>query len=623
MHLAPRPRGLALATVLPAVVAAVTIGLLVLLGAGGGPVDLPGGLPDAGSATGWALRSAGLWVDLSAALTTGALLVATLLPEPAYVGRARARALSLGRSSAIVWALGTAALVVLEAADTAGVPAHRLTAHLLWTASSNQQGAGLALTLLGACGLVLAAAPQASPRTARLLLVLAVAALVPLAAAGHSASTDDPDLTVSALVVHVVAASLWAGGLAALVVVIRGHRSAAAVVLPRFSVVALGAFTALLGSGIIAALALLDASTTAWTSPYAAVLAVKAALLVGLGFLGHQQRRRALRQVADGRDGAFRRLAATELLLMGAAFGAASALSRTPIPEPGVSAGDHAASVLTPLVPVSLARLVLDWRVDAIVVLVLSVALAAYLHGVRRLVRAGTRWPVTRTVAWTAGLLLALVDLCSGLARYAPALLSAQVTQLLVALLVVPALLALGAPLSLLARHGRAPVRGAGLWAHPLTGSGLVVGLLLLTYRTPLIELSLRSVWVHGLVLALALVCGSILLWPLLGADPAPGEHSAGEHALGLAVVAMCLLVLAVQLRLGDQLLAGSWFIAHAPEGADPVADQRLAGALVAVFAATSLLPMLRLTHRGGDQSRGGQIRTTTRPSRSQAGTAP
>ncbi|WP_309647116.1 cytochrome c oxidase assembly protein [Nocardioides sp.] len=613
MHLAPRPRDRALATVLPAAVAAVTVGLLVLLGAGGGPVDLPGGLPDAGSATGWALRGAGLWVDLGAALTTGALLVATLLPERSYAGRARARALSLGRRTAIAWALGASVLVVLEAADTAGVPAHRLTPHLLWTASSNQQGAGLALTLLGAGGLALATRSSASPRSARLLLAIGLAALVPLAAAGHAASTDDPDLTVAALVVHVAAASLWVGGLAALLVVLRGHRSAAAAVLPRFSVVALGAFAALAGSGVIAALAVLDASVTAWTSPYAAVLALKAALLVGLGFLGHQQRRRALRQVADGRDGAFRRLAATELLLMGAAFGSASALSRTPVPQPDTATSDHTAAV-APLAPVSLARLVLDWRVDAIVVLALSVALAAYLHGVRRLARAGTTWPVTRTVAWTAGLLVALVDLCSGLGRYAPALLSAQVTQLLVALLVVPALLAIGAPLTLLAHHGRLPARRSSLWAHPLTGSTVVVALLLLTYRTPLIELSLRSVWTHELLLALAIVCGSILLWPMRGT---------GERALGLAVVTTCLLVLAVQLRLGDQLLAGSWFIAHGPEGADPVADQRLAGALVGVVAALSLLPMLRLAHRGGDQSPGGQIRTTTRPSRSPAGTAP
>ena len=88
---------------------------------------------------------------------------------------------------------------------------------------------------------------------------------------------------VSALVVHVVAVSLWTGGLLGLVLHVRSE----AVLLPgavaRFSPLALGAYLALAGSGLIAVAERLGTSGGAWTSGYGALVAAKVTALAGAG----------------------------------------------------------------------------------------------------------------------------------------------------------------------------------------------------------------------------------------------------------------------------------------------------------------------------------------------------
>ncbi len=71
---------------------------------------------------------------------------------------------------------------------------------------------------------------------------------------------------VSALVVHVVAVSLWTGGLLGLVLHVRAEPTLLPGAVARFSPLALGAYLALAGSGLIAVAERLGASGAAWTS---------------------------------------------------------------------------------------------------------------------------------------------------------------------------------------------------------------------------------------------------------------------------------------------------------------------------------------------------------------------
>jgi putative copper resistance protein D len=239
-----------------------------------------------------------------------------------------------------------------------------------------------------------------------------------------------------------------------------------------------------------------------------------------------------------------------------------------------------------------------------------GLALATYVVGVRRLSSHGQHWSWWRSAAFGGGAAVVVLALCGGLATYAPAMVSAQVGQFLLMLVVAPALLALGAPLSLWVQACRLqadaddtdPVprvlrgRAAKVLAGPTTGLVLVPALVFLVYRTPFIEASLRGFWLHLLVNVVALVLGSVLLWPVLGADPVPRVRGTVERILPLLAVAASLALLAAQLRYGDRLLAGRWFLELSWRWIDPVADQRRAGDLAA--GAVVLLPLLALAVR-------------------------
>jgi putative membrane protein len=184
-----------------------------------------------------------------------------------------------------------------------------------------------------------------------------------------------------------------------------------------------------------------------------------------------------------------------------------------------------------------------------------------------------------------------------------------------VTLLLVPLLLLVGDPTGLAvevgtARGTDAPARllRSGLAraaAGAVPGAVAVCVLLLAVYRTPLIEMSQRSSWLHLAVLTLALVSGLLLLWPVLGTEVTPRRGGAAEWQWSMVAVAGCLAILAAQLRYGDRLLAAEWFLELRWGWIDPVADQRLAGALVAVatvavLVVAVLLGVRRRTHRGG-----------------------
>jgi cytochrome c oxidase assembly factor CtaG len=299
-------------------------------------------------------------------------------------------------------------------------------------------------------------------------------------------------------------------------------------------------------------------------------------------------------------------------------------MSRTPTPgsvpaAPLASHGPGHPTLPATVEPVSLVRLLTEWRLNLIVVAVLGVAAAAYLAGVRRLCGRATAgaaagdggvtgpgtaaWPAHHTAAFLAGLTVALVALCGGVGTYAPALMSVQLVQFLLVLLVVPALLLGGAPLTLLLRvraldgeRAVPPVlrsRVLRTLTDPLTVMLLVGALVFALYRSPLLELALRSTGFFLLVNTAALAVGLLLLWPALGADPLPQPRGAVERIAPLLATTATLSILAAQLRYGDQVLAGHWFGELDWPWADEAADQRL-GALV-VAAGVVLLLVLTL----------------------------
>lgn len=586
-------RSVASASLLGAAAAAVALlscAAALLVAGGAPPRGLPAGLADPGPTVGWGLRLVRPLALLAAVLTVGSLLVAAGTgPEDRQL---RDRCLRLTRRTAAVWSVTGVIGFVLSVCDSLGVPvtAVRLAQLQPWGAET-AASAHLVLAL-GAAAVAVGTLLLRSPAGARVLLAVALGASLVVAATGHATGTVDGGASMSGLLVHVVAAMVWAGGLAGLLLHLRADRAALAVAVPRFSVLALGAYLALATSGLIALGGALPFSgpgwAAAWASGYAGVVAAKVALLVLLGAVGLRHRRRTVPRVVAGEPRAFVRLAAAELLLMAAAAGLAAALARTPVPPPttSVHGGQGAVEELTVL------TLATSWRPNAVVLVVVAVAVAAYVTAARTSYDAsGRAWPRPRTACFVAGAVVAVLTLCSGVATFAPVLLSVHVAQLLLVLLVVPPLLLLGRPVQLAgaARGLSLPPSVRDLLSAPATGAVATFVLLTAVYRTPLVELTLRSPWWHLLVLALSAVCGVVLLGPVLVAHER-GVDRPGERAAWLATVAVALGVLALQLGTGDRLLAAAWFSELRLGWSEPESDQRLAGGVLALAAVTVAL---------------------------------
>lgn len=563
---------------------AVAACLALLLTVGGSPVT---DFADPGPLVGWGQRLARVLGLVAAVLTVGGALVAAVLVRDRDTAAIRS---SLGsvRSAATAWAAAGAVGYVLSVCETEGVTLTGLAPGRLlpWTTTAptaaHLVSAGLAATVAG-----LAPAAQ-TPARRRVVLAVALAAALPVPLTGHVAGVEDGEVATAGLAVHVVAALLWTGGLTGLVLHLRRDRDVLGHALPRFSALALGAWVAVAGSGLLAASAALPVTgdwRAAWSSDYAAIVVAKASVLAVLGGVGLWHRRVTLPAVRRGRPGAFARLAAVEVVIMSAGLGLAAALSRTAVPVPPLAKGGHGGSGVEDL---SWTTLVTTWRPNAVVLVVAGGALVAYLVARHRVVAAGRAWPTRRTLPFVLGVGLAVLVLCSGVAVYSSLLLSAHLGSLLVMLVVVPALLLAGRPLDLSRAVGRdLPAGLTRRLTTPTVGGVAACLLLLAVHWTPLIELSLRSPWWNLVVMTAALGCGSVLLGPTR--DGASGRTSGGERSAWLVLVGTCLGLIALRLRADDRLLAADWFLELRLGWVEPADDQRVAG-LVALAGALTLL---------------------------------
>ena len=175
------------------------------------------------------------------------------------------------------------------------------------------------------------------------LSVLAASAVgLALAAAsmGHARTESHPGLGVPSVAVHLLAVSMWVGGLAALVVL--GASAWSAVpredrnglvrqVVPRFSRLALGAVAVLVATGTLNAVLDLAALSDLWRTPYGRVLSAKIVLLaVALAFgawhLWVAPRRLDSADPAGAASRSFRRSSTAELMVLATVVAFASAL---------------------------------------------------------------------------------------------------------------------------------------------------------------------------------------------------------------------------------------------------------------------------------------------------------
>jgi copper transport protein len=231
----------------------------------------------------------------------------------------------------------TAASVILYAAAIAGSGVGQTTnssalSAVLGTRFGHVRLAQLILAEIIAIAAVWAPSPGGARWLKRGIGALAVGLAVTPGLSGHAGSKGA--LAVIADTGHVLAASVWVGGL---VVVMLGLRLAAErrtelsrAVFPAFSTMALGGVAVLLVSGTIGGLIEVNAVSDLWGSTYGRLLLAKiaiAATLIGFGVANRRSVRALVDPAsADGMLSRLRRSIVVEFALMALAVGVTSVI---------------------------------------------------------------------------------------------------------------------------------------------------------------------------------------------------------------------------------------------------------------------------------------------------------
>ncbi|MGZ0151320.1 copper resistance D family protein [Kribbella sp. WER1] len=314
----------------------IVVMVLALLAAGGAPQRAAAGLLGAGLGVSWAVPVLRILAD-AAAVATGGAVIAVVLFLPATDGKLGEKALRACQDAALaagIWAVASIGGLITTATVILGIPLSHLAEHAEPAGRLSQVRALAAAVVLTAVLAVVLSGTK-TLRGARVAAVLTVAALIGPLLTGHGA-IDGTNLwsvlaTVS-LVVHVVAATAWVGGLGAVLLYTRSRQS-----VELFSSLALVCAVTMGITGLVTAEIHLDGRQGGWglitqwvTSGYGVLVLGKALAFTALVFIGWQHRRSSLPRLASGDQAAFRQLAILELAVMAGTIGLAVALSRTP-----------------------------------------------------------------------------------------------------------------------------------------------------------------------------------------------------------------------------------------------------------------------------------------------------
>jgi putative copper resistance protein D len=440
-----------------------------------------------------------------------------------------------------------------------------------------------------------------------LLLAGSLVTLVPLGLTGHSSAGGSHDLATNSLLIHLVAASVWAGGLLALLAHALRSGEHTGLAARRFSAIALWCWFAMALSGLVNALVRVLPSDLL-TTGYGRLVVAKFVALCVLGLVGWRQRRArvAALQADTSHPKALKarsvliRLALIEAAVFGLTFGIAVGLGRTPPPPP---------PVLRPSIPEAeigydfagpptLARILFDWRFDLIFGTSAIVLAGLYVAAVVRLRRRGDRWPPGRMLAWLLGCLALLFVTSSGVGRYMPAMFSMHMVAHMGLSMLVPILLVLGAPVSLALRAlpaaGRDDPPGMREWilaalhsplsrllTNPVVATVLFVAGFYGLYFSNLFDTTVSSHAGHLAMNLHFLISGYLFYWVVIGVDPTP-RPIPPLAKVGVVFASLPLHAFFGVLLMGMPNVLGESFYRslHLSWHTDLLGDQRLGGGI-------------------------------------------
>jgi cytochrome c oxidase assembly factor CtaG len=184
------------------------------------------------------------------------------------------------------------------------------------------------------------------------------------------------------------------------------------------------------------------------------------------------------------------------------------------------------------LPPFGLSEALGRWQWAPVVTVIVVAAAALYLWGTFRVARRhpARPWPRWRTGIFLGGLLVIVLATESGVGSYDDVLFWDHMIQHLLLIMVAPALLIAGRPMTLLLHASRNPLH---TWAKRVLRSRVVAALtwppfgiaayaatIVGTHLTSFMGLVLTNAAVHDAELALFVVVGYLYLLPLVGSEP-------------------------------------------------------------------------------------------------------
>lgn len=254
------------------------------------------------------------------------------------------------------------------------------------------------------------------------------------------------------------------------------------------------------------------------------------------------------------------------------------------------------------------AELLLPGRPNLLFVVAAVVAIALYWWGFLRLRRRGDQWPVHRVVLWTLAWVIVLVVTLSRVWMYSSAMFSWHMAVHMTFNMLIPVLIVLSGPLTLLLRAGRASgpgepygIRDAAnsflhwgpvqLITHPLVVWVLFIGSFYALYFSGLFESAMKYHWAHQLMTLHFLIIGCLFYGLAVGVDtpPRPIPHVA---KLGFVFAAMPFhAFFAVAVLSGGAIIGQNYYDSlDLTWHTDLAADQQVGGQIA---WATGELPLL------------------------------
>ena len=177
----------------------------------------------------------------------------------------------------------------------------------------------------------------------------------------------------------------------------------------------------------------------------------------------------------------------------------------------------------------------LDWQFGPFPLLILAACIAAgvwYLRADWALATRGRKWRAQRTASFFAGLITVDLALQSPVATLTGSYFEAHVIQHLLLMIIAPALMSMGAPMTLILQTSSRRTKttwlrifhskGFAVLSHPLVVWVLYYGVMLAFFLTPLIGFAMNHMWLMDLINLGFLFGATLFWWPMIGLDPIP-----------------------------------------------------------------------------------------------------